>query len=86
MRLTGNGNDYHEIAHVLTEQYNSYASMTEDFEMLDEEWVAEQLQHSFVAEDVDSLLDDDFSRGMIMGQLRVIHAMTAIEEVDDGET
>ncbi len=73
-----------DLAFVLTQHYNGYASMLEDMPMLEEEWVLERLQGAFFPEDLELLIDDDFGRGLIMGQLRVLKEME--QGAEDGET
>lgn len=70
-----------ELATVLTDQYNGYASATEEFMMLDEEWVLERLVDSFDPADLDFLVDDDFGRGLIMGQLLLLRILELEKEL-----
>lgn len=83
----GSINQYHEIAQVLTEQYNNYAGMSEDFPMLEASWVAERLEGAFDSSDLELFLEDDFARGLIMGQLRTIYTYEeVINSPDDDES
>lgn len=75
-----------DLADVLTEQFNSYASMMEGIDMLPLEWVLNQLQTGFDPEDLKFLIEDDFGRGIIMGQLHIIYSFTNATEPDDGES
>lgn len=67
-----------DLAHILLEQYDSYASMLDDEIPLDPEWVLEKLQETFTEEDISLLIDDDFGRGILMGQLRALFVMESI--------
>lgn len=74
-----------DLAEVLTEQYNGYAGLTDEFEYLDADWVLEKLQEIFQPEDLDLLIDDDFSRGLIMGHLRMLKVMESVgDDSDEG--
>ena len=75
--------DY-ELAEVLADQFNSYASMTEDLELLEADWVLERLLRVFHPEDLELLIDDDFGRGLVMGQLATLHTWEEMSG-DDGE-
>ncbi len=74
-----------DIAASLTEQYNNYAGASEDFPILDEEWVAEKLPQIMHSSDLELLLEDEFGKGLIMGQLRFLHTMEEVGEESAAE-
>lgn len=75
--------DYRDVASLLTEQYNGWASYTEDFPLLEEDWVLERLQLIYHGEDLLTLMDDEFSRGIVMGQLAIMKTYEVNEDDDD---
>lgn len=79
--------DYHDLAEVLTEQYNGVAQSTEDLHLLHQEFVASQLP-MFDSSDLEYMLDDDFARGVIMGIIyfAALEAAEVIEDQDGEDT
>ncbi len=71
-----------ELAEVLTDQYNSYAGATDEFFMLEPDWVLAKLLQVFDPVDLEFLIDDDYGRGLVMGQLLCLYLM---DKPDDGE-
>ncbi len=74
-----------DLAASMTEQYNSYAGMSEDMPTLDEEWVAEKLEQTFDSSDLELLLEDEFGKGLVMGQLRLLFAIEEESKLEDNE-
>jgi len=72
--------DYHDLAEVLTEQFNGLAQASEEFYPINQEFVHEHLAELFDAADVDYMVDDDFARGVLMG---IIYSM-ALAQADEG--
>ncbi len=76
-----------DLAESLTDQYNSYAGMSEDFPTLEPEWVADRLMETFDSSDLELFLEDEFGKGLIMGQLRVLRTYEDnLLEDDDAAT
>lgn len=74
-----------ELAEVLTEQYLSYALMTEEMPELEVSWVLERLRACFTPEDLELLIDDDFGRGLLLGQLVTVYIYESLQEAGDDE-
>ena len=72
-----------EVAETLAEQYNSFAMQSEEFEPFEADWILEHLLLTFDAEDVASLMEDDFGRGIIMGQLHTLKLMEAVSAEEE---
>lgn len=72
--------DYHDLAEILTEQFNGLANASEDFYPIQQDFVYEHIGELFDENDVDYMVDDDFSRGVIMG---IIYSM-AMSQVGEG--
>ncbi len=73
--------DYHDLAEVLTEQFNGLANASEDFFPLNQDFVVEQLDAMFEPSDLEYMLDDDFARGVMMGMIY----MSAMLQQGDAE-
>lgn len=79
-----------DLAYVLCEQFNGYASVSEDIEMLDEEFVLDKIQNLWDPETIAAMVQDDFGRGILMGMCSFLKlseaALTAAEEQDGTDT
>jgi hypothetical protein len=75
--------DYHDLAEVLTEQFNGLANASEDFYPINQDFVYECLHKMFEPGDIEYMIDDDFSRGVIMG---IIYTNALLQTPDDEET
>ena len=73
--------DYHDLAEVLTEQFNGVANASEDFFPINQDFVHQQLDEMFEPSDLEYMVDDDFARGVIMGMIY----MTAMLQQDEAE-
>ncbi len=61
--------------------------MSEDFPTLEPEWVADRLMETFDSSDLELFLEDEFGKGLIMGQLRVLRTYEDnLLEDDDAAT
>lgn len=74
-----------EIIYAIVEQYNELARYTYELSQLDPDYVMkvtlETFQHS---SDIESLLEDDFGRGIILGRANVFHTIeNESEEIEN---
>lgn len=65
--------DYHELAEVLTEQYNEYVQVNGSLPLLNSGWVADIMKDCLDGDDLESLVDNEYARGLAMGQILNIY-------------
>lgn len=69
-----------DLAFVLTEQFNSYAYLSEELELLTEEYVLDKLLNLYDPKTLAAMLADDFSRGLIMGQISYLQLAESVSD------
>lgn len=74
--------DFYDLAESLADQYNGYFElMFVDFEPFTAEDIVDALKSDFYLDQVKSLVDDDYGRGILMGLITAyIQAKLAREE------
>lgn len=72
-----------ELAESLTEQFNSYACYMEGMDFLNEDFVYDCLLNTFEEDDLNDLIDDEFGKGIIMGQILALSVMKQAGEIDE---
>jgi hypothetical protein len=79
--------DLHDLCEHLTETYNGYASITDgELSLLEAEWVREMLPRTIGANDLETLLSDPFSQGILMGRLAYLFDAEQLQaEENDSE-
>lgn len=79
-----------DLAFVLCEQLEGYVMMTEEMPGLPEDWVLAKLKEVFDAQDLALLINDDFGRGVVCGQLVNLwiseQILLAEDDDNDGNT
>jgi hypothetical protein len=80
--------DLHDLVDHLTETYNGYASITDgELSLLDAEWVREMLPQTITGNDLETLVSDPFSQGILMGRLAYLFDAEQLQvEKDETES
>lgn len=73
MQLLGSVNDIHEIAYSLLEQYTEYAKISDDLPLIEQDWLVEKIKKYLDTADLELMLENDYTRGLAMGQLLNIY-------------
>lgn len=78
--------DYHDLAQVLTEQYNEYMAILGLFDEFEADTVMEYLRTIEPAFVLNDMVESDYGRGLLLGQIMAHTLMAqerALEEADE---
>lgn len=77
------GIDFRDVSEQLTELYNQFACHSDEFPILDEDWVYQTIKDTFDDSDIELLLHDDFGKGIVMGRLALLATWNEMQDAAD---